>query len=1089
MFRSMTKSFLSGFSVCLFVLLVHVNSSLHAQQIPAGTPLVINEFMASNNSEADPQGQFDDWIELHNYGTDVVDLSGLHLTDNLSVPDKWQIPPDTVIEPGGYLLIWADNDVHDTGLHADFKLSADGEAIALFDRDGTTPIDSVTFGGQTTDVSYGRYPDAADDWRFFSTPTPGQENADAYPGEVQALTYSHDSGLHDEPFHVTLATETEDATIYYSLSGQNPLELNGRGRPLGTVYTGPILVDRSVCLRAQAIKTDWKPTGLTSRSYTFLTPDVLAFSSNLPIIVVETYGQAIQYSANPSYKQSSVMVVKPDSVSGRAAIGGAMDFSGRAGFRVRGRSSSFLWPKMQYALEIWDSEDSDRSVSILGFPPESDWVLLGPYSDKTLMRTVLPYLWSNEIGRYAARTQFVEMFLDTDDRVVTQGDYLGVYVFMEKIKRDENRVDIEELAPGHDQEPEVTGGYLLRKDWAESPHFDTVTGMELEYREPKAHEITDPQKAYIKGYMDAFETVLYGSDFKDPTEGYAKYIDVDSFIDYHLMTEFPKNGDGYYHSTFMYKDRGAKLELGPIWDYNLSMGNFGSGSLSSAQGWYYPERAANGTHKWLIRLFEDLEFRLKTADRWFELREEVFSNAKLLTDIDRVALLLDEAQARNFDRWNVLGRQIDYNPPGAQNRDTYQKEVDWLKGWLEDRVAWMDQAIAEQRAARPPRFWVDGEEQNGNGVVQTDAALSLSSDRGRIYYTVDGSDPRVAGTAQTDSPIHVLVSEESSKNIFIPSGAIGDAWKGSQLFSERDWTHAKGIVGYDVGSGTNDLIDTDLGDRLYQKRTSCYVRIHFDNVAEDMSQFDLMTLNMRYDDGFVAYLNGEEVARANAPSSLAWDSAATAEAADDAAFTPEAFDLSSYLDILEPDRNILAIHGLNVSLDDSDFLIAAELVIEKLDSNDEYGIAPTAVEYAAPMTLTEAVTIKARTLNGSAWSALNRAIYAVGPVAENLHITRAVVPPVDRADEGFVELTNQGAEPINLNLVELTDGIDFVFPSIDLAPDEHVVVVQDRQAFEARYGTDLNIAGEFTGSLAPGERIRLEDAIGQVIQNVTVQDN
>jgi len=1059
------------------------NLGLHVELNPNDIPLVINEFMASNNSsEADPQGQYEDWIEIYNHGAYAIGIGGMHLTDDPSAPTKWRIPPETIISPGAYILIWADNDITDTGLHTNFKLDSNGEEIGLFENDGTTLIDSVAFPNQTTDVSYGRHPDAADDWRFFSLPTPGSENSDAYVGEVEALSFSHNSGIHDQSFLVTIATETEDATIYYTLNGHDPLEMNLRGRPMGKVYTGPILIDKSTCLRAQAIRTDWKPSSLAAQTYTFLDPDMQDFSSNLPILVVETYGQTVQYSGNPHYEPSSAVVVGPDALSGRAVINGPSDFSSRCGFRVRGRSSSFLWPKMQYALEIWDQYDNDRSVSILGLPPESDWILLGPYSDKTLMRTVLPYLWSNEIGRYAARTQFVEMFLNANDGHLSYGDYLGVYVLMEKIKRDENRVDVKELAPAHDDEPEITGGYILRKDWAESPHFTTETGMALEYREPRAEEITEAQKDYIKGYMDEFETVLYGSDFKHSVDGYVRYIDVDSFIDYHLMTEMPKNGDGYYHSTFMFKDRGEKLELGPIWDYNLSMGNFHGGDLSSPLSWYYPVRGQNGTHIWFIRLFEDLEFRLKTADRWFDLRESVFSNSKLLADIDRYALLLDEAQVRNFERWDTLGQQIDYNPPGGRDRDTYQKEVDWLKTWLEDRLAWMDQAIAEERASAPPVFYIDGISHNNEGYVQSGNTLSISANGDTIYYTSDGSDPRLPGRTQQTEPLsHVLVSEKAEKKIRIPSGPVNDTWKGSGLFNDRNWMLGAGGVGYDTGSEYRHLIHTDLYDKMNQGQTSCYTRTYFNYVVQDTNQFNMMTLRMRYDDGFIAYVNGIEVARANVPMSPQWNATATAQNPDGAAINFQDFDISSHLHVLNRGKNVLALHGLNISPSDSDFLISSELVIEKRDPDQDYGISPNAHEYIDPLTLAQSVTVKARALSGSGWSALNQATYAVGPVAENLYVSRIMYQTQHDSEEGFVELTNIGAQTINLNLVKFTAGIDFTFPSIELMPEEHIVVVQDREAFAARHGPDLNIAGQYTGMLNPGDKIRLEDALGRTI--------
>ncbi|NQV33321.1 MAG: lamin tail domain-containing protein, partial [Phycisphaeraceae bacterium] len=354
----MKRSFLRISLFCCLTHFVQANVPLYGQQNLSDIPLVINELSASNKTDTDPQGQYEDWIEIYNFGAYTIELGGMYVTDDLSDPTQWQVPPETILSPGMYILIWADNDVTDIGLHANFKLDANGEEIGLFDRDGITLIDSVAFGKQTTDVSYGRYPDVAEDWRFFSVSSPGAENSDAYLGEVEALEFSHDSGIHDQPFFVTIATETEDATIYYSLSGQDPLAVNGRGRPLGAVYNGPVLIDKSTSLRALAIKPGWKSSSLDTQTYTFLDPDVQGFSSNLPIVIIETYGQTVTYAERHAYKASSVVVVEPNEPSGRAAINGPCDFAGRAGFRVRGRSSSFLWPKMQYALETWDAQDN-----------------------------------------------------------------------------------------------------------------------------------------------------------------------------------------------------------------------------------------------------------------------------------------------------------------------------------------------------------------------------------------------------------------------------------------------------------------------------------------------------------------------------------------------------------------------------------------------------------------------------------------------------------------------------------------------------------------------------------------------------------
>jgi hypothetical protein len=155
-------------TILVLTWIAYLTGSANAAEIP----LAINELMASNNTTIqDPQGQYDDWIEIHNYGLDAIDIGGMYLTDDLSDTTKWQIPANntaaTTIPAGGYLLIWADNDTTGAGLHANYKLDAGGEEIGLYDSDGETLIDSVTFDEQTGDISYGRLPDAGDNWQVF----------------------------------------------------------------------------------------------------------------------------------------------------------------------------------------------------------------------------------------------------------------------------------------------------------------------------------------------------------------------------------------------------------------------------------------------------------------------------------------------------------------------------------------------------------------------------------------------------------------------------------------------------------------------------------------------------------------------------------------------------------------------------------------------------------------------------------------------------------------------------------------------------------------------------------------------------------
>jgi hypothetical protein len=1055
----------------------------------SGMALAINELSASNSScITDPQGEYDDWIEICNPGNKAINIGGMYLSDDLSDPTKWRIPADnplsTTVAANGYLLIWADGDTGDAGLHANFRLDAAGEELTLFDIDGRTLIDNVVFDHQIPDISYGRYPDASPHWRLMAFPTPGSPNIGIYQGFVANVEFSRDSGLAHAPFSVTLATETEGATIYYTLDGSNPYSY-ARGIPIGATYTGPITISRTTTVKVMAWKPGWKPSDVQTRRYVFLASDVQSFSSNLPIVIIDTLGKAPGQG-----EETPAFACFIDTTSqGRARITDKADLVCNAGINIRGKSSAGF-PKKQYHLETRDEYDQDSDVSIFGFPAESDWVIQAQYSDKSLMRNFLPYTWSNDIGRYAPRTKFVEVFLNSDYGPVSSSDYVGVYTFMERIKASTDRVNIAKLEPHHDAEPEITGGYIIKKDKLDpgEPTFHTSTGLQLIYVEPDGADITPLQQVWIKAYLDRFESVLYGANFKDPVNGYAKYIDVDSFIDHHILVELAKNIDGFRLSTYMFKDRLGKLNMGPVWDYDLSLGNANYLEGWKPDGWYN-RLLGDGDYPWWRRLFQDEQFRLRYADRWYALRRNLFATSRLLGYIDDAANLLNEAQFRNFDRWRILGV---YVWPNWFIATTFQEEINWMKGWLQNRLVWMDSQIATEFAAPPPVFSPQG------GHAESGFNVVMTAPSGAIYYTLGGSDPRLpAGSQSTGSSSGtVLVSEDAAKRVLVPARPVSDNWKGGAAFDDSAWISGTGGVGFEASTGYEALIDIDLREQMYNGNTSCYIRIPFAVTSAQLSEFNFMTLGIRYDDGFVAYINGTEVARGNFTGTPVSTSAASAENPDSSAVMLESVGISGYINALRPGDNMLTIQGANISSSSSDFLISAQLVAGKSSSSTGSGISPTAKRYTGPITLSQTTQVKARVLSGSTWSALNEAIFAIGPVAESLRITEIMYHPPDTNEpndpnEEFIELKNIGSQTINLNLVRFTNGVNFTFPSLELAGGQYVLVVKDQAAFSSQY-PDFSgvIAGQFSGSLAnDGERIRLEDAIGQTILDFKYSDN
>ena len=254
----------------------------------------------------------------------------------------------------------------------------------------------------------------------------------------------------------------------------------------------------------------------------------------------------------------------------------------------------------------------------------------------------------------------------------------------------------------------------------------------------------------------------------------------------------------------------------------------------------------------------------------------------------------------------------------------------------------------------------------------------MTAPSGTIWYTLDGTDPRFSEMSNDGgSSTTTLVAEDYQKRVFVPVNQISDDWKTAVGFNESDWMQSIGSpggIGYERSAGYDQFINIDLEDQMYARNATCYIRTVF-VFSGSTDEFNFMTLNIRYDDGFIAYLNGSEVARRNFDGIPAWNSHASASHSDSAAVQFEGIDISDFLDNLRQGANLLAIQGLNASTTSSDLLISAELIAGKrAASGAEQGVSPTAIEYTNPITLPHSVRIKARVLSGNTWSALNEAV-------------------------------------------------------------------------------------------------------------------
>lgn len=418
----------------------------------------------------------------------------------------------------------------------------------------------------------------------------------------------------------------------------------------------------------------WTPTDLTRL--------------NLPLMMIQTNGDTIP-------EDTRIVADMGMIYNGEGILNSHLDnwneYSGKISIEKRGESSR-EFRKRSYSIELQNEDGSNNNVSLLGLPEENDFVLHGPYSDKTLIKNVLTFEIYRLTGRWAPRTRFIEVFLN--------GEYNGIYVLMEKVKRDKNRVKIDKVNENDITEEEISGGYILRRDkkgdldpedyWTSEVGQPYHATNWYEYYDPKIKDLTSEQADYIKYWITEFDEVMTSDNFNDPTNGYRKYIRTRSFIDMMFINEISKGVDNYMYSNYFYKENdtdGGQLNAGPPWDYNVGYGNVNYGEewdVAETYGWMYPQRLRN---YWFERLMEDESYRNQVYCRWTDFREGIYTTENLTGIIDSCVNVLGNSVDRNFEKYPLLGI---YYWPAIYYPNTYEEEIDFLKTWLTDRLAWMD---------------------------------------------------------------------------------------------------------------------------------------------------------------------------------------------------------------------------------------------------------------------------------------------------------------------------------------------------------------------------------------------------------------
>jgi len=519
---------------------------------------------------------------------------------------------------------------------------------------------------------------------------PGEDPVDEIdgPGSLD-IVFNPPGGTFVDPIMVTLQS-ADGAAITYTTDGSVPV--------IGThpVYTKPFSVSTSTTVRA--IASLGQLIGpVDNRAYIQISSSLASFSSNIPQIIFHTFENAptqIESERTPI----TVSVIEP-SEDARAYLLGDASLSTRGGLRVRGSSTSGQ-PKHPYNLELWGgAQDDDDDMSVLGMAAESDWSLYAPLNfDRALMRNSLMYRLSNRLDRWASNGRFVELWVTDYGDAVNNSDYMGVYVLFERIKRGENRVDIEELSP-NGLGGGISGGYIFKRDrlGSDEDGFTAGTGggawsfaQRLVWTEPFEWEVTKQQEGWLTSYIDDFGVALAAADHTHPQTGdhYTNWIDQDSWIDHHILNTLSMNPDAFRLSGYFFKDQQESIHAGPVWDFDRTMGCASDSRSANPYHWDPSWMTSDTTvffeHGWYKGLFNDPVFAEAYWDRWRELIDGDLSIEVIHGMIDEMAQELDEAAPRNFERWSS------YPPRG---NGTHNAEVEILKDWVEDRHGWISMCL------------------------------------------------------------------------------------------------------------------------------------------------------------------------------------------------------------------------------------------------------------------------------------------------------------------------------------------------------------------------------------------------------------
>lgn len=1014
---------------------------------------VISEIVAINNNTLDDEdGDSSDWIEIHNPSDFAFDLGGHYFSDDPLVPDRWQIPAGTVLGAGERLIIFSsgkDRAVAGSELHTNFSLSSGGEDLRLLAPDGSTLVSQLFFSEQIADIGYGI---DENNVISFMSPTPGAANGAGFDGKVEDTKFSIDRGFFDSPQTVAITTATPGAEIRFTVDGSEPTLGNGM------IYSAPISIATTTTLRAAAFMPGLLPTNVDTQSYLFL-DDVIRQPAN-PQGAPSTWGnRAADYAMDPdvvddpAYRDEIIDALKSIRTLS-IVVPNDEFFNNPRGIYANPRSDGREWER-EVSFEFLHPDDASRnqqtncgirihgngSRSPTGQPKHGFRVeFRSEYGSKNLNYQLFPNTEVDEFDSIILRGQNAHGWTRSSqisNSVGTSEREQSQYIrdsFARDIMKDMGQVSGESTYV----HLYINGLYWGLYNPVEYPraaygasHFG---GPEEDYDSINRRTVTTK---IIDGTFDAWNEMQAlansGLTTQAKYEEMETHMNIDNLIDYMLMHQYMGSRDGpeVFNSNNMRsirRSRGDDLTtwIGMPWDMEASMFEIDVTRNVNPDDPNTLVRVYN-------KLRENPEFRLRYADRV----HRHFFNGGALTP-SRVegtwetrANEIYSAIIGESARWGDYRRS---NLPFTRDAEWQDERNRLLTTYFPTRSDFVVDLLRNNDlypSTDAPVFSQHG------GEIPAGFLLSMSATEGDIYYTTDGTDPRLTGGAinpgagmlSGGSQLNRLITLEANEWLYLDTGSdLGgsDIVEGHPEYGAGNWKHpdfvdgawksGQAMLGYGgiVGGIINQTVQ--YGGVRSDRYPTTHFRKHF--TVSGASTYQDLRIDLRRDDGAILYLNGREIVRSNMSDGVVGFETFSASSVGGASESEPNFftHILSPGELLEGD-NVLAVEVHQTSPGSSD--LGLDIQLDGLSLTDSGGVV-----------LDQSTLVRARTLLNGEWSALTEATFLAGTLASssNLVVSEIMYHPVDGEGE-FIEVANISDGPVDLSGVHFGSGIDFTVPT------------------------------------------------------------